>query len=122
MSTAVAVAPVSLGATAATTARQRHGASATKPVRNAELSKELQEIIVRDAAKVAARKQKQAEMLKAAGIEATKRRKNRRIKDSAMVEINLADASNKKIKKPATKKSVADALVAKDATTKKGKK
>ena len=97
MSTAVALLQ-SHSAHAATTARQRRGASATKPARNAELSKELQDIMVRDAAKMAALKQKKAEAMKAAGIEAKKRKKNRRNKDSAMVAINLADASNKKTK------------------------
>ncbi len=80
--------------------------------------------MIRDAAKMAARKQKKAEAMKAAGIEATtKRKKNRRNKDSAMmVETKPADASSKKAKKPASKNAVADAPAAKDTATKKGKK
>jgi hypothetical protein len=66
MSTAVA-SPVSVGAAV----RPRRDPPAKKPakrgpVRKDELSKEIQDIIVKDAAKMAARKQKEAEAKKSA--------------------------------------------------------
>jgi hypothetical protein len=104
MSTAVD-APVSVGAAV----RPRRAPPAEKPAkggpaRKDKLSKEIQDIMVKDAAKMAARKQKEAEAKKSAGTEVKKRKKNRRNKDSDVEDAKPADADNKKEKNSAAPK------------------